>query len=446
MKAALCSLGCAKNLVDSERIMAILKEYGFALCDDPAAADIVIVNTCGFIAAAKEESVDAIIRCAALKEKNCRCLVVTGCLVQKYREELEREIPEVDLWLTSLNFETIGARLRELFPETASRPSYKEFRRVLATPPHWAYLKIAEGCDNRCTFCAIPEMRGPYVSRPMEEILAEGEELVRRGVREVILLAQDTTVYGRDLYGEPKLKELLKALTKLDFLRIRVLYSYPERIDRELLELMAAEEKLCAYLDIPMQHVNDAVLKAMGRPERKRKLEALLALIRETDSDFAIRSTFIVGFPGETEEAFAELLAFLEEARLDWVGVFPYSREENTAAYDLPDQIDEETKNRRYDEAMALLSRCSARNMERWLGREETVLIDGETDPDDPQAAAYPYYGRGSFQAPEVDGVIYLSADGPHQRGDVVQALITGSDVYDLTGKILEEEGKRNER
>lgn len=436
MNVAICSLGCAKNLVDSERMMAILTAKGFRFIGDFEKADIIIVNTCGFIVSAKEESIDAIIRYASLKQKNCRYLVVTGCLVKKYQKELEQEIPEVDLWLTSLNFESIGDRLTEHFtPEMP--PTCCDRRRILTTPKHWAYLKIAEGCNNTCTFCTIPQMRGPYVSRPVEDILEEAKELLQSGVKEVNLLAQDTTVYGKDLYGEPKLKELLKELVKLDFLRIRILYSYPNRIDRELIELMAKEEKICNYLDIPMQHASDSVLKAMGRPERRHKLDALLKMIRDVEPDFALRSTFIVGFPGETEEDFEALCSFLKEAKLDWVGAFPYSREDNTVAYDLPDQIDEKTKDDRYNAIMAMLSRCSASQLERWVGRKETVIIDGATEAEDRLSTAYPYYGRASFQAPEVDGIVYLQGQGDYAPGDVVTVEITGSDVYDLTGIIL---------
>ncbi len=441
MKTAILSLGCAKNLVDSERMMAILKEQNYTLTDDFAVAEIIIVNTCGFIAAAKEESIDAIIRFAALKEKNCRCLVVTGCMVQKYREELAREIPEVDLWLTSLNFETVGERLKEMFPpegQSSLAAEAKYNRRVLSTPAHWAYLKIAEGCDNCCTFCTIPQMRGPYVSRDMEEILSEAEELLHAGVKEINLLAQDTTVYGKDRYGKIMLKELLKELVKLDFVRIRLLYSYPSRIDDELLTLMAKEEKICNYLDIPMQHASDHVLKAMGRPERLNKLRDLLARIRRANPDFVIRSTFIVGFPGESEADFALLCDFLKEAKLDWVGVFPYSREEDTVAYNLPDQVDEDCKADRYDSVMALLSRCSAQRLTKWVGREETVLIDGVTAKDDPLHETYPYYGRTRFQAPEVDGITYVKAKGVYAPGDLVPVNITGSDVYDLTGEVRE--------
>lgn len=432
MKTAICSLGCAKNLVDSERMMAILKEYGYELWDDIETAEIIIINTCGFIEPAKVESINTIIEALPLKQKHCRCLVVTGCMVKKYGAELKKEIPEVDIWLTSLNFETIGDELNTFFRREYQLTPYEK-RRVQTTPTHWAYLKIAEGCNNRCTFCTIPEMRGPYVSRPMPEVISEAKELIASGVKEIILLAQDTTVYGKDLYGEPKLKELLKELVKLDVQRIRILYSYPDRIDRELLELMAKETKICNYLDIPMQHSEDRVLKAMGRPERRRKLDALLKMIREVNPDFAVRSTFIVGFPGETEEDLENLCDFLKSAKLDWVGAFPYSQEEGTVAAALPNQIPEEIKNDRYDTVMALLSRCSAEQTERWLGKKDAVLIEGETE----EGCEYPYYGRTTFQAPEVDGIIYLETDKEYRIGDSVNVEIIGNDVYDLIGKIL---------
>ncbi len=438
-RIALCSLGCAKNLVDSERILAILKDQCFEITDQFEEADVVIVNTCGFIESAKKESIDTIIEYAALKKKNCKALVVTGCLVQKYKNVLAQEIPEVDLWLGTLDFETIGQRLTELMPHCCYREPVGNdvsYRRILTTPNHWAYVKIAEGCSNHCTFCTIPQLRGPYVSRPREEILAEVRQLIQSGVKEIILLAQDTTVYGKDLYGRPMLQELLEDLVKENLLWIRVLYSYPARMDEALLRFMAREEKICTYLDIPMQHSEDHVLRSMGRPERRESLRNLLAKIREIDSDFVIRSTFIVGFPGETEEDFQGLCAFWEESVLDWVGVFPYSREEDTPAAEMAFQISEENKEARYDYAMSFLSRCSARNLEKWLGRTVTVLVEGEIDGEED----YPYFGRTSFQAPDVDGIIYLKTKHPSdvlKPGDVVKAKVTSTDVYDLMGEIL---------
>ena len=435
---ALCSLGCAKNLVDSERILAILKDQSFLLTDDFEQADVIVINTCGFIESAKKESIDTILEYAALKQKNCKVLVVTGCLVQKYKSDLAREIPEVDLWLGTLDFETIGQRLTAMLHCCYREPVGADvsYRRCLTTPHHWAYVKIAEGCNNHCTFCTIPQLRGPYVSRSMEEILAEVRGLTQNGVKEIILLAQDTTVYGKDLYGRPMLKELLESLVKENIMWIRVLYSYPARIDEALLRLIAQEEKICTYLDIPMQHSEDRILNAMGRPERRKGLMELLSQIRSIDEDFVIRSTFIVGFPGETEEDFQKLCEFLEYAPLDWVGIFPYSQEEDTPAAEMEHQVPEDVKMARYDYAMSLLSRCSANHLEKWVGKTVTVLVEGETGDND----SHCYYGRTSFQAPDVDGMIYLK---PKEKGDillpgdVVQAIVTATDVYDLMGEIL---------
>lgn len=431
-KIALSSLGCAKNLVDSERILAILKGMGYGFTDNFTEADAIIVNTCGFIEAAKKESIDAIIQYAALKEGKCKVLAVTGCLVQKYKQELSREIPEVDIWLGSLNFETIGERLQELLPVGEIKTwRDQEFYRELTTPAHWAYLKIAEGCNNTCTFCTIPQMRGPYRSRAIEEIIDEARSLISRGVKEIILLAQDTTVYGKDIYGEPSLKKLLTTLVKEDMEHIRILYSYPQRIDRELLELMAGEKKICTYLDIPMQHSEDNILKAMGRPERKEKLKSLIREIREIDPNFVIRTTFIVGFPGETQEDFQGLCDFVTQAKLDWVGVFPYSREEDTPAAALPNQIPEEVKQERYNYIMALLSRCSAQTLEKWQGRTLPVTIEGKNQDN----TEYSYYGRTEFQAPDVDGVTYVKSGRLLKIGDEINVTIVSTDVYDLMGE-----------
>lgn len=432
-KIALCSLGCAKNLVDSERILGILKNRGYCLTNDFSEADIIIVNTCGFIEAAKKESIDAIIEYSAYKKSHCRFLVVTGCLVQKYKNELRTEIPEVDLWLGTLDFESIGEKLDHMLPNT-EKPAVKEMAlaRQLSTPSHWAYVKIAEGCDNTCTFCVIPQMRGPYRSRSIEDIVKEVKILISLGVKEIILLAQDTTVYGKDIYGRPALKDLLRVLSQEDLKRIRLMYSYPQRIDRELLELMASEEKICSYLDIPMQHSEDKILKAMGRPERKEKLKSLLALIREIDHDFVVRTTFIVGFPGETQEDFDNLCDFVEDAKMDWVGVFSYSREDDTIAAGLPDQIDAEVKENRREYLMALLSRCSAQVLEKWLGRTLPVIIEGKTESN----GEYSYYGRTSFQGPEVDGLTYVKSDKKDLNpGDEINVTIVATDVYDLMGE-----------
>ncbi|MEG0997600.1 MAG: 30S ribosomal protein S12 methylthiotransferase RimO [Clostridiales bacterium] len=433
---ALCSLGCAKNLVDSERMLAILKNHNYKIIADFTAADVIVVNTCGFIESAKEESIETILEYAALKNNKCKVLVVTGCLVQKYQKDLAVEIPEVDLWLGTLNFTEIGEKLDELLPNTAQIIEYDDLcHRELTTPNHWAYLKIAEGCDNTCTFCVIPQMRGPYKSRTIENIIEELRVLISKGVKEVIVLAQDTTVYGKDIYGKPYLKELLKAMVKEDIFWIRILYSYPQRMDGELLELISREEKICTYLDIPMQHSEDGVLKAMGRPERKDKLIKLLKQIRTINADFVIRSTFIVGFPGETQEDFMGLCEFLQEAKLDWVGVFPYSKEEDTVAGAMPNQIPEDIKEYRYNYIMSLLTRYSAHNLEKWQNKTILVIIEGKLDVNDEYSKGYQYVARASFQAPDVDGMVYVKTNKSHNPGDAIKVTVVSTDIYDLMGE-----------
>ena len=437
MKLALISLGCSKNLVDSERISGILsRKYGFELTSDPADGDVVVINTCGFIDSAKEESIDTIISCIPLKNKKCRCLAVTGCLVTGYKEELKKEIPEVDLWLTALDFETIGSRLSEMGLAPVSGCSSLNNKlypggRLLAENSGSAYLKIAEGCNNKCTFCTIPKLRGPYVSRPIEDILAEADELTAAGIKEINLLAQDTTFYGSDLYGSPGLEQLLEELAqKSSAERIRILYSYPHRITSRLIEILSREEKLCSYLDMPVQHASDKILKAMGRPERLKSLREKIKMIRDINPDFALRSTFMVGFPGETEEDFEILCQFLEEAAFDWVGVFSYSPQEGTPSAEMPNQVDEETKEIRYHETMALLSRISANRLFRHIGKTETVLIEDIINPDENSGCKYT--GRTSFQAPDVDGITFIKAREEYKPGDMIKVKITGSDVYDL--------------
>lgn len=428
---ALITLGCAKNVVDSERMLAILQKQGYEQATAAEDADVIIVNTCGFIESAKRESIDAIIANTAFKKGRCQALAVTGCLVQKYRRELEAEIPEVDIWLGTLDFEEIDRRLANFLgkPYVAATPQCGE--RVLSTPGHWAYLKIAEGCNNRCSFCLIPQMRGGYRSKPMADIVTEARLLTASGVREINLLAQDTTAYGLDLYGKPVLVPLLEQLAKEDAAWLRLLYSYPGRIDDRLLDFMAREEKLCRYLDIPIQHSEDRILRSMGRRETRRDLEALTAKLRAAVPGIAIRTTIIVGYPGETETEFAALLDFLTAMAYDWVGVFPYSREEDTVAASLPDQVPEEEKENRYHRLMALLSRLSAQNMDKRVGTKIPVLVEGKTGAGN----EYSYYGRAPFQAPEVDGLVYFNAGNRNfSPGEIVEVKVAGHEVYDLTG------------
>ena len=441
MKAGFVSLGCAKNLVDTEVMLGIMQENGIELTANPADADILIVNTCAFILSAKEESITTILNLAEYKGGKCRSLIVAGCLGQLYKRELLNEMPEVDA--------IIGAgawnRIMEAIEETLSGRRVvligdKEIiynattPRLRTTPDYTAYVKIAEGCNNRCSFCSIPLIRGRQISRPIEDIRAEVEQLAAQGVKEINLIAQDTTAYGVDLYGKPQLVELLRELVKVEKVHwIRILYAYPRRFSDELIELIAAEPKICNYVDLPFQHASDKILKLMNRPDSRESNEALIKRIRERIPDVTIRSTFIVGFPGETDEDFLELKNFLEEQRLDKVGIFTYSREENTAAYDLPDQISEEVMQERYHELMSLQSLISQEINESLEGRELEVLIENR-DEEVPEVVA----GRSYRDAPEVDGIIYIENDGRSRAGDIVRVKVLAGFVYDIAAERID--------
>jgi len=436
-KVAFASLGCSKNLVDSEIMLGLLKDHGYVITNEFAHADVIIVNTCGFILPAKQESIDTILSLAEYKiTGKCKMLVVTGCLVQKYRQELLEEIPEIDGVLGTSDFREIGtlldtklksSSLHDLDPD---RFSYEN--RYLTTPRHTAYVKIAEGCDNRCTFCLIPELRGGYQSRPMESIILEARKLVSLGVKEINLIAQDTTSYGEDLYGERKLPELLERLAQEKIAWIRVLYCYPVRISPELLKVMGKYPNICRYLDMPIQHSDDHILKKMGRKEHREFLEQLIKRIRNTMPDIALRTTLMVGFPGETEEQYQSLLDFVSEQKFDWLGVFTYSQEEDTPAASLPEQIPEQIKEDRYHRLMSLQSQISLEEKQKWIGKTISVLIEGKSS-DNPEY----FIGRSQYQAPDVDGVVFIKGD-LLQIGDLVQVIITGADVYDLIGEIKE--------
>ncbi|BCV25002.1 30S ribosomal protein S12 methylthiotransferase RimO [Gelria sp. Kuro-4] len=436
-KVGLVSLGCAKNLVDSEGLLAALVRSGYELTTSPAEAEIIIVNTCGFIEAAKEESIDTILEMATYKEKGrCRKLVVTGCLGQRYPQAIAREIPEVDAVLGTGALERLPQVLAQL--ETGRRVVAVEAPggltggpRILATRPGTAYLKIAEGCNHRCSYCVIPQLRGPLRSRPEEEVVAEARSLARRGAKEIILVAQDTTSYGLDLYGEARLPALLKKLAACAEIEwLRLLYLYPERITSELLTTMAEEPKICRYFDIPLQHVNDRLLKAMGRASRQEQVVRLLAGIRDLLPEAALRTTFIVGFPGETEAEFAELVSFVRREKFDWVGAFAYSAEEGTPAAALPGQILEEEKTRRRDELLRVQRHISLERNRAWLGKKLAVLIE--------EAGEGRGRGRCFRQAPEVDGVTFVRGRGL-RPGQFVQVTIDRAGLYDLGGRVENE-------
>ena len=437
MKAGFVSLGCAKNLVDTEVMLGIMQEHGIELTANPADADILIVNTCAFILSAKEESITTILNLAEYKNGRCRALIVAGCLGQIYKRELLEEMPEVDAvigtgaWnrIMEAIAETLSGRRVILIGEREIIYDAKT-PRIRTTPPYTAYVKIAEGCNNRCSFCSIPLIRGRQISRPIEDIRAEVENLAAQGVKEINLIAQDTTAYGTDLYGRPQLVELLRELVKVDVHWLRILYAYPRRFTDELIDLIAAEPKICNYVDLPLQHASNKILKRMNRPDTRESIEELIKKIRAKIPGVVIRSTFIVGFPGETEEDYLELKNFLQEQRLDKVGIFTYSREENTAAYNFPDQISEQVMQERYHDLMSMQSLISQELNETLEGQELEVLIEGR-DEEVNQVVA----GRSYRDAPEVDGLVYIENDNRSAAGDLVRVKVLAGFVYDIAAE-----------
>lgn len=437
MKAGFVSLGCAKNLVDTEVMLGIMRERGIELTANPAEADILIVNTCAFILSAKEESITTILNLADYKKGRCRSLIVAGCLGQLYKGELLDEMPEVDAvigtgaWnrIMEAIAETLSGRRVILIGEREIIYDAKT-PRIRTTPNYTAYVKIADGCNNRCSFCSIPMIRGRQISRPIEDIKLEVERLASQGVKEINLIAQDTTAYGTDIYGKPQLVELLRELVKVDVHWIRILYAYPRRFTDELIDLIAAEPKICNYVDLPLQHASNRILKMMNRPDTRESIEALLNKIRARIPGVVIRSTFIVGFPGETEEDFQELKSFLQEQRLDKVGIFTYSQEEGTAAYDFPNQIPEEVMQERYHDLMSMQSLISQELNEALVGQELEVLIEGRDEESQKVVA-----GRSYRDAPEVDGLVYIENDTHGEAGDIVRVKVLAGFVYDITAE-----------
>lgn len=437
MKVGFVSLGCAKNLVDTEVMLGIMQARGIELTANPSEADILIVNTCAFILSAKEESITTILNLAEYKQGRCRSLIVAGCLGQLYKRELLDEMPEVDAvigtgaWnrIMEAIAETLSGRRVILIGEREIIYDAKT-PRIRTTPPYTAYVKIAEGCNNRCSFCSIPLIRGKQISRPIEDIKLEVERLASQGVKEINLIAQDTTAYGTDLYGKPKLVELLRELVKVDVHWIRILYAYPRRFTNELIDLIAAEPKICNYVDLPLQHASNKILKLMNRPDTRESIEALLNKIRAKIPGVVIRSTFIVGFPGETDDDFQELKEFLQTQRLDKVGIFTYSQEEGTAAYDFPDQITEEVMQERYHDLMSMQSLISQELNEALEGQELEVLIENRDE-----GVAEVVAGRSYRDAPEVDGLVYIENDGRSKAGDIVRVKVLAGFVYDIAAE-----------
>jgi len=443
------SLGCSKNLIDSEVMAALLVKSGFGITPSAQEADIIIINTCAFILPAKEESIEEILQMAEWKKDGkCRHLVVTGCLPQRYGTILKKEIPEVDLLLGTGEIPRIADFIRNLENDTSSDrqsfiggPSFlmdSTYSRLLFTSGCSAYLKIAEGCSNCCSYCVIPSVRGKYRSREIDDILKETEMLAKAGIKEINITAQDTTLYGSDLKGKPDLSLLLREMASIDGIRwIRLLYAYPAYLTGEILQTIAGEEKICNYIDIPIQHIDDDILKAMNRKGESKYIRDTLNLVRKIIPGVALRTSLIVGFPGETSEKFERLLDFIKWARFENLGVFEYSREEGTAAADFPAHVPEKEKERRKDVLMEEQSRISYEINQSRIGDLEDVLIEDENNHPD-----FPYIGRIRGQAPEIDGITYVSADDAAVVGDIIPCRITSADVYDLFAEQTDNEAE----
>ncbi len=435
MKVGFVSLGCSKNLVDTEMLIGKFQKENFEIVNQPKEADILVVNTCGFIESAKEEAINTILEMAEYKKNgNCQFLIATGCLVKRYQVELEKALPEVDLFVSVDEYDEIWSKIQELLgQEIKSSNPLDYMERCIATGEKTAYLKIAEGCSNCCTYCAIPAIRGPYISRPIEDILKEAKRLVDLGYQELIVIAQDTTKYGMDLYGEPKLAELLQKLAQIESIKwLRFLYAYPESITDELIEVVKKSEKICHYFDIPLQHVSDPVLKKMNRKSDCKSIENLIHKLRKEIPDVIIRTTMMVGFPGETQEDFDALYDFVKRAKFDKLGAFQYSKEEGTPAAKLPNQVHYKTKQKRWNALMKLQEEIAKEKLQEKVGNTYEVLIDSASDK---------YWIARSYRdIPDEDGVIYvkkLSTSGCEaMTGKFIKCKITGVKGYDLIGEM----------
>jgi len=440
MKVGFVSLGCSKNLVDTEMMIGLFKNKGYEIVNDPSLADIIIVNTCGFIEPAKEEGINTILEMAEYKKEKCKYLLVTGCLVERYKKELMKAIPEVDGYIKFSEYNTFWKQVEAVIGnegiKNKERDALDFLDRVITTGDNYAYIRIAEGCNNFCTFCAIPYIRGRFVSRTEEDVLKEVEQLANQGIREFIIIAQDTTKYGVDIYGKPMLADLIKKISKVKGVEwIRFLYSYPETITDDLIEEVKTNKKVCKYFDIPMQHVSDNVLKRMNRKTTSKSTREIISKLRKEIPGVIIRSTLMVGFPGETQEDFDELYEFVEWAKFDKLGCFTYSKEEGTAAAKLDNQVHPSTKNSRYNKIMALQQEISNENLKRFIGKKFKVLIENAIVEDD---QLY-FVGRSYMDVPDVDGYFYIKAtkeqSEQHEINTFVDCKVTDiTDNYDLVG------------
>ena len=452
MNVGFVSLGCSKNLIDTEVTIGLFKDHNYTIVNNPSKADIIVINTCGFIEEAKEEAINTILEMAEYKKKNCKYLIVMGCLVQRYCKELEKSLPEVDLFIPiqeydklwnimenyiKLNKKSENKKTSKKISEIKQMPMLKQtefLNREITTGKNYAYIKIGEGCSNKCTYCAIPYIRGPFVSRKMEDIIEEAKMLAKKGIKELIVIAQDTTKYGVDIYGKSKLAELLEELSKIEDIKwIRFLYSYPEGITQELIDLVATNNKITKYFDIPIQHISNKILKTMNRKTSKQQIENLIKNIREKIPNVVLRTSLIVGFPGETKDDFIELQDFIKKANFDRLGTFMYSKEDGTPAEKLPNQIHGNTKKSRYNKIMKIQNEISKQIMKKRIGTKCDVLIE------DMSFDRKYYIGRTIQDAPDIDGIIYIKNIG---NKNLLDQIITCeiediSGEYDLVGKII---------
>ena len=447
MKVGFISLGCSKNLIDTEITIGKFKNHKYTITNNPKDAEIIVVNTCGFIDSAKEEAINTILEMAEYKKKHCKYLIVMGCLVQRYYNDLIKALPEVDLFIKIEEYDKLWDRIEELIEKNEvlqtenniktpvkfkPMPMFKKdeyMERIVSTGQNYAYLKIGEGCSNMCTYCAIPYIRGPFESRPMEDIIKEAEMLAEKGIKEIIVIAQDTTKYGIDIYGEPKLHELLQNICKIEGIKwVRFLYSYPEGITDKLIETVRDEDKICKYFDIPIQHISNKVLKRMNRKTSKENIEKLIFKIRKEIPNVILRTSLIVGFPGETQEDFDELYKFVKNAEFDKLGVFEYSREDNTPAAKMPDQIHHMTKKARLKKIMELQKHISKNRLERFVGQDVEVLLE------DVSFDKKYLIGRTKNDVPDIDGVVYVKNNSLREKelNNIISCRISRVEDYDL--------------
>ena len=452
MKVGFISLGCSKNLIDTEIAIGHFKNNKYEIENNPEKAEIIVINTCGFIESAKEEAINTILEMAEYKKKKCKYLIVMGCLVQRYYEELIKALPEVDLFIKIDEYDKMWQKIEKLIKEdtveisttnTSKKiseikplpmPTHNEFfERIVTTGINFAYLKIGEGCSNRCTYCAIPYIRGPFVSRPQEEIIEEAKILANKGIKEIIIIAQDTTKYGVDIYGEPKLAELLQKISEIPEIKwIRFLYSYPEGITDELIQTVKNNEKICKYFDIPIQHISDSILKKMNRRTNKKQIETIIEKLRKEIPDVTLRTSLIVGFPGETQKDFDELCEFVKKAKFDKLGAFMYSKEEGTPAAKLPEQIHGNTKKSRYNKIMKIQQKISNENLTNKIGQEFEVLIE------DISFDGKYLIGRTKQDVPDIDGIIYVkNKEKVNLINKFIKVHIIDVKDYDLIGEII---------